>query len=109
IGPITRTVEDNAHLLQAIVGQDQMDATSANVDIPNYADALNEGAKGLRIAVPKEYLQEGVDPEVKEAVQNALKQYEELGATWEEVSLPHSKYAVATYYLLASSEASANL
>ncbi|MGP4040902.1 Asp-tRNA(Asn)/Glu-tRNA(Gln) amidotransferase subunit GatA [Gracilibacillus sp. D59] len=109
IGPITRTVEDNAHLLQAIVGHDNMDSTSANVDIPNYSDAFKEDVKGLRIAVPKEYLQEGVNPEVKEAVLAALKQYEELGATWEEVSLPHSKYAVAAYYLLASSEASANL
>ncbi|WP_018932387.1 Asp-tRNA(Asn)/Glu-tRNA(Gln) amidotransferase subunit GatA [Gracilibacillus lacisalsi] len=109
IGPITRTVEDNAHLLQAIVGHDNMDSTSANVNIPNYGDAFKEDVKGLRIAVPKEYLQEGVDPEVKEAVLAALKQYEELGATWEEVSLPHSKYAVAAYYLLAASEASANL
>ncbi|MDX8046818.1 Asp-tRNA(Asn)/Glu-tRNA(Gln) amidotransferase subunit GatA [Gracilibacillus sp. S3-1-1] len=109
IGPITRTVEDNAYLLQAIVGHDNMDSTSANVEIPNYSDALKQDVKGLRIAVPKEYLQEGVDPEVKEAVLSALKQYEELGATWEEVSLPHSKYAVAAYYLLAASEASANL
>ncbi|KAB8130121.1 Asp-tRNA(Asn)/Glu-tRNA(Gln) amidotransferase subunit GatA [Gracilibacillus oryzae] len=109
IGPITRTVEDNAHLLQAIVGHDKMDSTSANVEIPQYADAFKQDVKGLRIAVPKEYLAEGVDPEVKEAVLAALKQYEELGATWEEVSLPHSKYAVAAYYLLSSSEASANL
>ncbi|WP_058306153.1 Asp-tRNA(Asn)/Glu-tRNA(Gln) amidotransferase subunit GatA [Gracilibacillus massiliensis] len=109
IGPITRTVEDNAHLLQAIVGHDKMDSTSANVEVPNYSDAFKEDVKGLRIAVPKEYLAEGVDPEVKEAVLVALKQYEDLGATWEEVSLPHSKYAVAAYYLLASSEASANL
>ncbi|MBM7572807.1 Asp-tRNA(Asn)/Glu-tRNA(Gln) amidotransferase subunit GatA [Aquibacillus albus] len=109
IGPITRTVEDNAHLLQAIVGNDPMDATSANVDIPTYSDAFKEDVKGMKIAVPKEYLQEGVSPEVKDAVLQALKVYEDMGATWEEVSLPHSKYAVAAYYLLASSEASANL
>ncbi|SEO05107.1 aspartyl/glutamyl-tRNA(Asn/Gln) amidotransferase subunit A [Amphibacillus marinus] len=111
IGPITRTVEDNAHLLQAIVGHDPMDSTSVNVDIPNYADALKQDVKGLKIAVPKEYLseQEGLDPEVREAVLAALKVYEDLGATWEEVSLPHSKYGIAAYYLLASSEASANL
>ncbi|WP_163539173.1 Asp-tRNA(Asn)/Glu-tRNA(Gln) amidotransferase subunit GatA [Gracilibacillus sp. YIM 98692] len=109
IGPITRTVEDNAHLLQAIVGQDKMDSTSANVDVPNYSEVINQDVEGLRIAVPKEYLQEGVNPEVRETVLEALKQYEELGATWEEVSLPHSKYAVAAYYLLSSSEASANL
>ncbi|GAE92297.1 aspartyl-tRNA(Asn) amidotransferase subunit A [Gracilibacillus boraciitolerans JCM 21714] len=109
IGPITKTVEDNAHLLQAIVGHDPMDSTSANVEVPDYSAAFKEGVKGLRIAVPKEYLAEGIDPEVKEAVLTALKQYEALGATWDEVSLPHSKYAVAAYYLLASSEASANL
>ncbi|MBM7553423.1 Asp-tRNA(Asn)/Glu-tRNA(Gln) amidotransferase subunit GatA [Thalassobacillus pellis] len=109
IGPITRTVEDNAFLLETIAGYDKMDSTSADVDVPKYTEALTGDVKGLRIAVPKEYLGEGVTPEVKEAVMNALKKYEELGATWEEVSLPHSKYAVATYYLLASSEASANL
>ncbi|MFD2924617.1 Asp-tRNA(Asn)/Glu-tRNA(Gln) amidotransferase subunit GatA [Halobacillus naozhouensis] len=109
IGPITRTVEDNAFLLENIAGHDKMDSTSANVEVPSYTDALTGDVKGLKIAVPKEYLGEGVTPEVKEAVQAALKKYEELGATWEEVSLPHSKYAVATYYLLSSSEASANL
>ncbi|WP_053217282.1 Asp-tRNA(Asn)/Glu-tRNA(Gln) amidotransferase subunit GatA [Virgibacillus senegalensis] len=109
IGPITRTVEDNAHLLQAIVGHDPMDATSANVEIPNYTETLAQGVKGLKIAVPSEYLSEGVNPEVKQAVLDALKVYEDLGATWEEVSLPHSRYAVAAYYLLSSSEASANL
>lgn len=109
IGPITRTVEDNAYLMQAIVGHDKMDSTTANVDIPNYTENIKEGVKGLKIAVPKEYLAEGVSPEVKEAVLNALKVYEDLGATWEEVSLPHSRYGVAAYYLLSSSEASANL
>ncbi|RWZ57994.1 Asp-tRNA(Asn)/Glu-tRNA(Gln) amidotransferase subunit GatA [Halobacillus fulvus] len=109
IGPITRSVEDNAFLLETIAGHDDMDSTSANVDVPKYTEALTGDVKGLKIAVPKEYLGEGVDPEVKEAVQRALKQYEELGATWDEVSLPHSKYALSTYYLLSSSEASANL
>ncbi|MFD1850759.1 Asp-tRNA(Asn)/Glu-tRNA(Gln) amidotransferase subunit GatA [Oceanobacillus bengalensis] len=109
IGPITRTVEDNARVLEVIAGHDKMDATSANVDVPKYTQSLTNDVKGLKIAVPKEYLAEGVNPEVKEAVMNALKVYESLGATWEEVSLPHSKYAVATYYLLSSSEASANL
>ncbi|WHY72786.1 Asp-tRNA(Asn)/Glu-tRNA(Gln) amidotransferase subunit GatA [Fictibacillus enclensis] len=109
IGPITRTVEDNAYLLQAIAGHDPMDSTSANVDVPDYLSSLTGGIKGLRIAVPKEYLSEGVNPEVKEKVIEALKVLEAQGATWEEVSLPHSKYALATYYLLSSSEASANL
>ncbi|MFU0789004.1 MAG: Asp-tRNA(Asn)/Glu-tRNA(Gln) amidotransferase subunit GatA [Virgibacillus proomii] len=109
IGPITRTVEDNARVLEVIAGYDFMDATSANIEVPAYTKALTGDVKGLKIAVPKEYLGEGVAPEVKEAVLQALKVYESLGATWEEVSLPHSKYAVATYYLLSSSEASANL
>ncbi|EZP78395.1 aspartyl/glutamyl-tRNA amidotransferase subunit A [Parageobacillus genomosp. 1] len=109
IGPITRTVEDNAYLLQVIAGLDPMDSTSANVEVPNYVAALTGDIQGLKIAVPKEYLGEGVAEEVRQSVLNALKVLEKLGATWEEVSLPHSKYALATYYLLASSEASANL
>jgi aspartyl-tRNA(Asn)/glutamyl-tRNA(Gln) amidotransferase subunit A len=109
IGPITRTVEDNAYLLQAISGLDPMDSTSANVDVPNFAASLTGDVKGLKIAVPKEYLGEGVSESVRQSVLDALKVLEGLGAVWEEVSLPHSKYALATYYLLSSSEASANL
>ncbi|EMT44782.1 Asp-tRNA(Asn)/Glu-tRNA(Gln) amidotransferase subunit GatA [Anoxybacillus flavithermus] len=109
IGPITRTVEDNAYLLQVISGLDPMDSTSASVDLPDYVSALTGDIQGLKIAVPKEYLGEGVSDEVRQSVLQALKVLESLGATWEEVSLPHSKYALATYYLLASSEASANL
>ncbi|MBB3112177.1 aspartyl-tRNA(Asn)/glutamyl-tRNA(Gln) amidotransferase subunit A [Paenibacillus phyllosphaerae] len=109
IGPITKNVEDSAYVLQAIAGYDNMDSTSANVEIPDYTSALTGDVKGLRIGVPKEYIGEGIDPKVKEAVLAALKVYESLGATWEEVSLPHTEYAVATYYLLASSEASSNL
>lgn len=109
IGPITNSVEDNAYLLQAISGVDPMDSTSANVDVPDYISALTGDVKGLKIAVPKEYLGEGVGEEARQSVLDALKVLEGLGATWEEVSLPHSKYALATYYLLSSSEASANL
>ncbi|MFE8697088.1 Asp-tRNA(Asn)/Glu-tRNA(Gln) amidotransferase subunit GatA [Cytobacillus sp. FJAT-53684] len=109
IGPITRTVEDNAYLLQSIAGLDSMDSTSANVTVPNFVESLTGDIKGLKIAVPKEYLGEGVNEEVRQSVLDALKVLESLGATWEEVSLPHSKYALATYYLLSSSEASANL
>jgi aspartyl-tRNA(Asn)/glutamyl-tRNA(Gln) amidotransferase subunit A len=109
IGPLTKNVEDSAYVLQAIAGYDEMDSTSANVDIPDYISALTGDVKGLRIGVPKEYLGEGIDPKVKEAVLTALKQFESLGAVWEEVSLPHTEYAVAAYYLLASSEASSNL
>ncbi|WP_025684463.1 Asp-tRNA(Asn)/Glu-tRNA(Gln) amidotransferase subunit GatA [Paenibacillus maysiensis] len=109
IGPITKNVQDSAYVLQAIAGYDQKDSTSAKVDIPDYLNALTGDVKGLRIAVPKEYLGEGVDPQVKDKVLDALKTLEGLGAVWEEVSLPHTEYAVATYYLLASSEASSNL
>ncbi|GAB6927199.1 Asp-tRNA(Asn)/Glu-tRNA(Gln) amidotransferase subunit GatA [Paenibacillus sp. JCM 10914] len=109
IGPLTKNVEDSAYVLQAIAGYDQMDSTSAKVDVPDYLSALSGDVSGLRIAVPKEYLGEGVDAEVKNTVLEALKVLEGLGATWDEVSLPHTDYAVATYYLLASSEASSNL
>ncbi|MGZ9587317.1 Asp-tRNA(Asn)/Glu-tRNA(Gln) amidotransferase subunit GatA [Paenibacillus marinisediminis] len=109
IGPLTRTVEDSALALQAIAGYDAMDSTSAQVDVPNYSEALTGDIKGLRIGVPKEYMGEGVDPKVKEAILEALRVYESQGATWEEVSMPHTEYAVAAYYLLASSEASSNL
>lgn len=109
IGPITRTVEDNAYLLQAISGIDPMDSTSANADVPDFLSSLTGDIKDLKIGVPKEYLAEGVSEEVRQSVMDALKVLEGLGATWEEVSLPHSQYALATYYLLSSSEASANL
>ncbi|OLS40907.1 Asp-tRNA(Asn)/Glu-tRNA(Gln) amidotransferase subunit GatA [Bacillus sp. MRMR6] len=109
IGPVTRTVEDNAYLLQAISGLDPMDSTSANVGVPNFVNSLTGDIKGLRIAVPKEYLGEGVKESVRQSVLDSLKVLEKQGAVWEEVSLPHSKYALATYYLLSSSEASANL
>jgi aspartyl-tRNA(Asn)/glutamyl-tRNA(Gln) amidotransferase subunit A len=109
IGPLTRTVEDAAHVLQRIAGHDPLDSTSADVVVPDYASALTGDIRGLRIGVPKEYFGQGIDAGVKDAVQAALKQLESLGAVWEEVSLPHTEYAVAAYYLLASSEASSNL
>jgi aspartyl-tRNA(Asn)/glutamyl-tRNA(Gln) amidotransferase subunit A len=109
IGPITRTVEDNAMLLEVISGVDASDSTSANVDVPSFVKSLTGDIKGLRIGVPTEYLGEGVSESAKQSVLDALKVLETLGATWEEVSLPHSKYGLATYYLLASSEASSNL
>jgi aspartyl-tRNA(Asn)/glutamyl-tRNA(Gln) amidotransferase subunit A len=109
IGPLTRTVEDAAQVLQRIAGHDPLDSTSADVLIPDYAAALTGDIRGLRIGVPKEYFGQGIDAGVKNAVMAALKQIENLGAVWEEVSLPHTEYAVAAYYLLASSEASSNL
>lgn len=109
IGPITRNVKDNALLLEAISGVDEMDSTSADVPVPNYAAALDGNIKGLKIAVPKEFLGEGVGEAAKQSVLGALEVLKGLGATVEEVSLPHSKYALAAYYILSSSEASSNL
>ncbi|MER1989959.1 MAG: Asp-tRNA(Asn)/Glu-tRNA(Gln) amidotransferase subunit GatA [Solibacillus isronensis] len=109
IGPITRNVKDNALLLEAISGVDEMDSTSADVPVPNYAAALDGNIKGLKIAVPKEFLGEGVGEAAKQSVLDALEVLKGLGATVDEVSLPHSKYALAAYYILSSSEASSNL
>ncbi|WP_059104499.1 Asp-tRNA(Asn)/Glu-tRNA(Gln) amidotransferase subunit GatA [Shouchella shacheensis] len=109
IGPLTRTVEDNAYLLQAISGFDPMDSTSANLPLPDFEAGLKGDVKGLKIGVPSEYIGEGVDPDVKQSVLDALKVLEAEGAEWEEISLPHSKYALAAYYLISSSEASSNL
>lgn len=109
IGPITRNVKDNALLLEAISGVDEMDSTSADVPVPNYAAALDGNIKGLKIAVPKEFLGEGVGEAARQSVLDALEVLKGLGATVEEVSLPHSKYALAAYYILSSSEASSNL
>ncbi|HSI66734.1 MAG TPA: Asp-tRNA(Asn)/Glu-tRNA(Gln) amidotransferase subunit GatA [Planococcus sp. (in: firmicutes)] len=109
IGPITRTVEDNARLLEAICGHDERDSTSANIEVPNFAAALTGDVEGLRIGVPKEYFAEGVGESSIKAVKEALKVLEGKGAIVEEISLPHSKYALSAYYILASSEASSNL
>ncbi|CAM3883797.1 Asp-tRNA(Asn)/Glu-tRNA(Gln) amidotransferase subunit GatA [Lederbergia lenta] len=109
VGPITRTVEDNALVLQNIAGLDPRDSTTVNQDVPDFLSGLTGDIKGLKIAVPKEYLGEGVSEASRQSVLDALKVLEGLGATWEEVSLPHSKYGVSTYYLVTSSEASANL
>jgi len=109
IGPITKNVEDAAYLLSVLAAHDPFDSTSAEVDIPDYISSLTGDVKGLKVGVPKELLGEGIDQEVKEKVEQALKVLEGLGAIIEEVSLPHTEYAVPTYYILAPSEASSNL
>lgn len=109
IGPMTRTVEDNARVLEVIAGHDVNDSTSSKHPVPTYSENLNGHIKDLKIAVPKEFLSEGVSEEVKEAVKRALDQFEQLGATWEEVSLPHLEYADATYFIIANSEGSSSL
>lgn len=109
IGPFTRTVKDNAYVLNAISGYDANDSMSAKTEVPDFTAKLNQDIKGMKIGVPKEYLQEGVAEDVKNAVLEAIETYKKLGATVEEVSLPHSKYGIAVYYIIASSEASSNL
>ena len=109
IGPLTRNVKDNALALNAISGYDEKDGTSAGVSVPDFTADLTGDIKGMKIALPKEYLGEGVQPDVREAVLKAAETFKSLGATVEEVSLPHSKYGVAVYYIIASSEASSNL
>ena len=109
IGPFAPTVKENALLLKVIASEDAKDSTSAPVRVADFTSKIGQDIKGMKIALPKEYLGEGIDPEVKETILNAAKHFEKLGATVEEVSLPHSKYGVAVYYIIASSEASSNL
>jgi len=109
IGPITKNVRDAALLMNVIAGHDPCDSTSAPTDVPDFGTALGHNIKGLRIGVPKEYFIKGMDEEVERSLREALKQLESLGGVPLEVSLPHTDYAVATYYLLATSEASSNL
>jgi aspartyl-tRNA(Asn)/glutamyl-tRNA(Gln) amidotransferase subunit A len=109
IGPLTKNVEDAAYVLQVLAGYDERDATAAEVEVPDYLSALTGDVKGLRIAVPQEMMGQGISVGVRERVNAALATLEKMGATVEEVSLPHVEYAVATYYLIASAEASSNL
>jgi aspartyl-tRNA(Asn)/glutamyl-tRNA(Gln) amidotransferase subunit A len=109
IGPITKTVEDAAILMNVIAGRDPADSTSADIPMPDYTKSLKDDVKGLKIGVPKEYFVEGMDREVEAAVREAIRHLVGLGAEAIEISLPHSGYAVATYYLCATAEASSNL
>ncbi|CYV94411.1 Asp-tRNA(Asn)/Glu-tRNA(Gln) amidotransferase subunit GatA [Streptococcus suis] len=109
IGPFSQTVKENAQLLNVISGHDVKDATSTFNEIADFTSKIGQDIKGMKIALPKEYMGEGIDPQVKETILKAAKHLESLGAIIEEVSLPHSKYGVAVYYIIASSEASSNL
>ncbi|HIU63908.1 MAG TPA: Asp-tRNA(Asn)/Glu-tRNA(Gln) amidotransferase subunit GatA [Candidatus Avacidaminococcus intestinavium] len=109
IGPITKDVHDAALVLNAICGVDANDSTSLPVAVPDFTSALKTDVKGLKIGLPKEYFAAGLAPEVSEIIQKAIKDYENLGAEIVEVSLPHTEYAVITYYIIAPAEASANL
>jgi aspartyl-tRNA(Asn)/glutamyl-tRNA(Gln) amidotransferase subunit A len=109
IGPFARTVEDAALMLRAIAGHDPQDATSVPVEVPDYAASFRQDLSGVRIGVAREYTVDGMEPGVDAAVRAAIAQLTELGAEIVEVSLPHTKYALATYYITAPAEASANL
>ena len=109
IGPITKDVRDSAIVLNAIAGHDPRDSTSIAVEPPDYTRALTSDVEGLRVGVPSEYFVEGMEPGVELAVRDAIRVFEDLGAVVEEVSLPHTPFALAVYYIIAPSEASANL
>ncbi len=109
IGPMTKTVEDAALLMNVIGGKDPLDSTSADVALPDFMLALKNQVKGLKMGIAKEYFTSGIAPEVAKSVEAAIKTLESLGMEKVEVSLPHTEYAVATYYILACAEASTNL
>ena len=109
IGPITKDVTDAALLLQVIAGYDQCDSTSVPRAVPNYSQSLVQGLRGITLGIPREYFLEGLNPEVDKAVRNAIRTLEGLGAKSSGVSLPHTEYGVAAYYIIAPAEASSNL
>ena len=109
IGPLTQSVEDAALILQAIAGFDPADSTSLDVPVPDYLATLNDGVKGLKLGIPKEYFGPGIDPQVRAQVEKSIQTLAAQGAELVEISLPHTAYAVATYYVIAPAEASSNL
>jgi aspartyl-tRNA(Asn)/glutamyl-tRNA(Gln) amidotransferase subunit A len=109
IGPFAKTVKETALVLRTIAGHDPMDATSAEVEVPDYLAELEKPVEGLRIGVAKEYFGSGLDPEVRAAIETAIQKLAELGCEVVPVSLPHTEYAIPTYYIVATAEASSNL
>ena len=109
VGPFAKDVRDAALMLQAVAGHDPMDSTSAAIPVPDYAAELERGAKGLRVGIPAEYFIEGLDPEIEAAVRAAIETLKSLGAASESVSLPHTEYGLAAYYVIAPAECSSNL
>jgi aspartyl-tRNA(Asn)/glutamyl-tRNA(Gln) amidotransferase subunit A len=106
---MTKTVRDAALIMNAIAGPDALDSTCLPEPVPDYTTALGEDIRGLKLGVPREYMSHGIDPQVKSAVEAAILHFNSLGAEIVDVSLPHTEYAVATYYIIATAEASANL
>ncbi len=109
IGPITKDVTDSALLLNILAGYDPKDSTSVNLPVPDYTQAFNKDVKNLKIGIPKEYFVQGMEPEVKRAVLESIEVLKKQGAKFTDISLPHTDYAVATYYIIATAEASSNL
>ena len=109
IGPITKDVEDAAILARIISGYDPNDSTSVNQDVPDYTNSLGKDIKGVKIGIPKEYFIDGMDPEVKRVIEEAINKLKSLGAISNQVTLPHTQYAVPVYYIIATAEASSNL
>ncbi|MBC7980286.1 MAG: Asp-tRNA(Asn)/Glu-tRNA(Gln) amidotransferase subunit GatA [Armatimonadetes bacterium] len=109
VGPITRSVDDAAHILQAIAGHDPRDTTSLNEPVPDYLAEINQGVKGLKIGIPAEYFTEGIHAGVRKNVEKCISKLENQGAEIIPISLPHTSYVVATYYVIAPAEASSNL
>jgi aspartyl-tRNA(Asn)/glutamyl-tRNA(Gln) amidotransferase subunit A len=109
IGPMAKDVTDCAIMMNAISGYDPCDSTSVNVEVPDYTKYLAKDIHGIRIGIPKEYFVEGMDPEVEKAVNEAIESFKRLGAQVYPISLPHTEYAVAVYYIIATAEASSNL
>lgn len=109
IGPLTKNVYDAALLMQVIAGYDLYDSTSVKVKVPNYMDGIDDGVEGLRVGIAKECFADGLNSDVRNAINEALRVYERLGAKIIEISLPHTEYAVAVYYIVANAEASSNL
>lgn len=109
VGPVVRDVADCAIMLGAVAGYDPLDSTSVNLPVPDYRSALGHDIKGLKIGLPREYFIEGLDPDVKQAMDEAVATYTRVGAEFRDISLPHTDYAVACYYLIATAEASSNL
>ena len=109
IGPLAHSVEDLAHVLKAIAGADRRDSTSADVAVPDYTDVLSGTVRGVRVGLPKEYFAEGLDPHIRDMIDVQARSLESAGAELHEVSLPHTEYGIAAYYILTMAEASSNL
>lgn len=109
IGPLTKNVEDSAFVMDIIAGNDKMDSTSAIMEYPHYGEGMKNDIKGMKVGIPKEYLEQEIDPEVRQSYLDAVKAFEEMGAIVEETSLPTFDYALSAYYVIASAEVASNL